>query len=410
MNTIPLAERIRPKSYDDIVGQERLFGENGVIRRMTSSGRISNMIFYGPPGTGKTTAANVIANESGMNLKYINATSASTQDVRDAIASSNDIFGSEGTLLYIDEIQYFNRRQQQTILQYIEDGRVTLIASTTENPHMYIYNAVISRSALFEFLPVKPEEILPRLRYALSVMNEEGGNGEVSASDEVLKKLAIASAGDVRRGITAIENAYFAAENGEITDKVLELLMPGISNFNDDTYYDLLSALQKSIRGSDPDAAVYYLARILKSGDILSAVRRILVIAAEDIGLAYPAAVASVYALCHSATELGLPEARIPLSEAVILLATSPKSNSAEAAIDAAMADIDAGHVYPPPKPLQSPLFEGYKYPHDYPGHYVLQQYLPDRLKSKKYYTYGDNKIEQAAKSYFDAVKKEINK
>ncbi len=407
MNTVPLAERIRPKTYDDIVGQERLFGKNGIIRRMTESGRIGNMIFFGPPGTGKTTAANVIAEESGMTLKYINATSASTQDVRDAIASSDGLFGMGGVLLYIDEIQYFNRRQQQTILQYIEDGRVTLIASTTENPHMYIYNAVVSRSALFEFQPVKPEELLPRLKYALSVMNEEGGNGEVRMSDEVMKKLAVACSGDVRRGITTIENAYFAAENGEITAEVLELLLPGVSNFNDDTYYDLLSALQKSIRGSDPDAAVYYLARILKSGDILSAVRRLLVIAAEDIGLAYPAAASAVYALCHSATELGLPEARIPLSEAAILLATSPKSNSAEAAIDAAMTDIEAGHVYPPPKPLQSPLFEGYKYPHEFPGHWVKQQYLPDRLKSKKYYTYGENKMEQAAKTYFEAIKKE---
>ncbi len=407
MNTVPLAERIRPMTYDDIVGQDKLFGEDGIIRRMTRSGRIGNMIFYGPPGTGKTTAANVIARESGMTLKYINATSASTQDVRDAIASSDGLFGMGGVLLYIDEIQYFNRRQQQTILQYIEDGRVTLIASTTENPHMYIYNAVISRSALFEFQPVKPEDILPRLKYALKVMNEDGGNGDVSASDDVLKKIAIACSGDVRRGITVIENAYFAAENGEISEKVLELLLPGISNFNDDTYYDLLSALQKSIRGSDPDAAVYYLARILKSGDILSAVRRLLVIAAEDVGLAYPMAAASVYALCHSATELGLPEARIPLSDAAILLATSPKSNSAEAAIDAAMADIEEGHVYPPPKPLQSPLFEGYKYPHEFPNHYVKQQYLPDRLKSKKYYKYGENKHEQAAKAYFDAIKKD---
>ncbi len=407
MNTIPLAERIRPKSYDDIVGQEKLFGKNGIIRRMTESGRIGNMIFFGPPGTGKTTAANVIAEESGMMLKYINATSSSTQEVRDAISASEGLFGRNGILLYIDEIQYFNKRQQQTILQYIEDGSVTLIASTTENPHMSIYNAVVSRSALFEFKPVKPEEMFPRLKYALSVMNEEGGNGEVKMEDAVMKKLAIACSGDVRRGITAIENAYYAAENGEVTESILELLLPGVSNHNSDTYYDLLSSLQKSIRGSDPDAAVYYLARILSTGDILSAVRRLLVISAEDVGLAYPAAASAVYALCHMATELGLPEARIPLSEAAILLATSPKSNSAEAAIDAAMSDIEAGHVYPPPKHLQSPLFEGYKYPHEFPGHWVNQQYLPDRLKSKKYYTYGENKMEQAAKAYFEAIKKE---
>lgn len=405
MNTVPLAERIRPKTYDDIVGQERLFGKNGIIRRMTESGRIGNMIFYGPPGTGKTTAANVIANESGMTMRYINATSASTQDVRDAISAADGLFGAAGVLLYIDEIQYFNRRQQQTILQYIEDGRVTLIASTTENPHMYIYNAVISRSALFEFKQVTPLEMLPRLRYALSVMNEEGEKGSVTISDDVLKKLATACSGDVRRGITVIENAYFAAENGEITEDVLSLLLPDVSNYNDDTHFDLLSGLQKSIRGSDPDAAVYYLARILDSGDILSAVRRLLVIVSEDIGLAYPMAAPIVYSLCHAATELGLPEARIPLAEAAILLATSPKSNSAYLAMDAAMQDIKDGHVYPPPKHIQSPLYEGYKYPHDYEGHYVEQQYLPDRLKNKKYYTYGDNKHEQAAKAYFDSIK-----
>lgn len=405
MNTVPLAERIRPKTYDDIVGQERLFGKNGIIRRMTESGRIGNMIFYGPPGTGKTTAANVIANESGMTMRYINATSASTQDVREAISAADGLFGAAGVLLYIDEIQYFNRRQQQTILQYIEDGRVTLIASTTENPHMYIYNAVISRSALFEFKQVSADEMIPRLRYALSVMNDEGEKGSVTISDECLKKLAVACSGDVRRGVTVIENAYFAAVNGEITEDVLSLLLPDISNYNDDTHFDLLSGLQKSIRGSDPDAAVYYLARILDSGDILSAVRRLLVIVSEDIGLAYPMAAPIVYSLCHAATELGLPEARIPLAEAAVLLATSPKSNSAYLALDAAMQDIKDGHVYPPPKHIQSPLYDGYKYPHDYEGHYVEQQYLPDRLKNKKYYTYGDNKHEQAAKAYFDSIK-----
>lgn len=409
MNSIPLAERIRPRTFDDIVGQERLFGKNGIVRRMISSGRIGNMIFFGPPGTGKTTAANVIAAESGMTMKYINATSASTQDVRDAISATDSLFGAEGILLYIDEIQYFNRRQQQTILQYIEDGRVTLIASTTENPHMYVYNAVLSRSALFEFSPVSAKECVPRLAYALSVMNKDEGRS-VSCSDDVLLKIAAACTGDVRRAITVVENAFYAAENDEITEECIRLLLPGISNFNDDTYYDLLSALQKSIRGSDPDAAVYYLARILATGDIISATRRLNVIAAEDVGLAYPMAAAITYSLCQSALSLGMPEARIPLSEAALLLATAPKSNSAESAVDLAMQDIENGHVYPPPKPLQSPLFEGYKYPHDYPSHYVEQQYLPDRLKGKKYYTFGDNKHEGAAKAYRDLIRSDKKK
>lgn len=402
MNSVPLAERIRPKSFDDIVGQERLFGRNGIVRRMIASGRIGNMIFYGPPGTGKTTAAQVIANESGMTMRYINATSSSTQEVRDAIASTDSLFGANGILLYIDEIQYFNRRQQQTILQYIEDGRVTLIASTTENPHMYVYNAVLSRSALFEFSPVSAKDCVPRLRYALSFMNEDEGK-DVQCSDELLLSVATACSGDVRRAITVIENAFYAAEDGVITEECAHLLLPGVGNYNDDTYYDLLSALQKSIRGSDPDAAVYYLARILATGDLISAVRRLNVIAAEDVGLAYPMAASITYSLCKSALDLGLPEARIPLAEAALLLATAPKSNSAEAAIDLAMQDIEAGHAYPPPRHLQSPLFEGYKYPHDYPNHYVEQQYLPDRLKSKKYYTFGDNKHEGAALAYREA-------
>lgn len=405
MNNIPLAERIRPRTFDDIVGQERLFGENGIVRRMISSGRIGNMIFYGPPGTGKTTAANVIAAESGMTMKYINATSASTQDVRDAISATDSLFGAGGILLYIDEIQYFNRRQQQTILQYIEDGRVTLIASTTENPHMYVYNAVLSRSALFEFSLVTPKECLKRLKYALSVMNEEN-NANVECSDDTLLKIAQACSGDVRRAVTVVENAFYAAENGVITEECAKLLLPSISNYNDDTHYDLLSALQKSIRGSDPDAAIYYLARILSVGDLISAVRRLNVIATEDIGLAYPQAASITYALCKTAVETGLPEARIPLAEAVILLATAPKSNSAEVAIDLAMQDVQTGHIYPPPKPLQSPLYEGYKYPHDYPNHYVEQQYLPDKLKTKKYYTFGDSKHETAALAYREMQRK----
>lgn len=403
MNSIPLAERIRPQKFDDIVGQSRLFGKTGVIRRMVESGRMSNMIFYGPPGTGKTTAAGVIAAESGMTFRAINATSSSTQEVRDIVTSATNLFGMNGVLLYIDEIQYFTRKQQQTILQYIEDGRVTLIASTTENPHMYVYNAILSRSALFEFLPVEPKECVSRLSYALDLLNKEEKK-EIRADGDLLLKLAASCSGDVRRALTALEMAYFSAED-EITEETLKLLLPNISNFNDDTHYDLLSALQKSIRGSDPDAAVYYLARILTAGDMISAIRRLNVIAAEDIGLAYPNAAAITYALCQSALTVGMPEAQIPLGEAAVLLATAPKSNSSCVAIETAMKDVEEGHVYPPPKHLQSPLYEGYLYPHAYPNHYVKQQYLPDRLRTKRYYEFGNNKVEQAAKQYLDVLK-----
>ena len=403
MNSFRTADAIRPKSFDEIVGQDHLFGQRGVVRRMISSGRLTNMIFYGPPGTGKTTAAEIIAKNADMAFHRINATTASLSDVKDILSTTDNIFSRGGILLYIDEIQYFNRKQQQALLEYIEDGRVTLIASTTENPHFYIYNAIISRSSLFEFKPVKAEACVGALRRAMSYLDGQSGT-EKSVSDDVLLYIAKSTSGDVRHAIGVLENAYFSAEN-EISREVVDEFNVRIGNFDTDTHFDLLSCLQKSIRGSDPDAAVFYLAKLLAAGELISVCRRLQVIASEDVGLAYPLAISVTRSACESAKELGMPEARIPLASAAILLATAPKSNSAESAIDAAMADVEAGLGREFPKHLQSPLFKGYKYPHSYPNHYVEQQYLPDDLLGKRYYEYGDNKTELAAKEYSDRIK-----
>ena len=404
----PLAEMMRPGTFDDMVGQSHLFGKNGVIRKMTSGGYLPNMIFFGPPGTGKTTAAGILASSSDMTIHRLNATTASLADVKDVCAQTASVFASNGILLYLDEIQYFNKKQQQSLLEYIEDGRITLIASTTENPYMYVYNAIISRSAVFEFKPVAPKEIVPALRRALDMLNAEY-EGEKNASDEALLSVASAAAGDVRRSLNLLENCYFAAENEISTEILTSINSSAVGNFDKDgtVHYDLLSALQKSIRGSDPDATLFYLARLLEGGDLLGACRRLQVIASEDIGLAYPIAAAVTDSCVNSALRLGMPEAAIPLSHAAALLATSPKSNSAHIAYEAALADVRAGKGREIPQALrQVNNFNGYKYPHDYPDHYVTQQYLPDDIKNNKYFTYGISKNEISAKDHWAQVKK----
>ena len=412
MRNEQLADILRPDSFDTIVGQTHLFGPRGVVRRMVESGRITNMIFFGPPGTGKTTAAAIIAKQSGMVFRRLNCTSASLSDVKQVLAETANVFGAGGILLYLDEIQYFNRKQQQSLLEYMEDGRVTLIASTTENPHFYIYNAIISRSSLFEFKPVRPAEMVPALSRALAHLNSEHSTA-VTAEDAVLSYIANGVRGDVRRGIGLLENAYFAAGGKEetvITREDVDDFYVRVGNFNDDTHYDLLSCLQKSIRGSDPDATAFYVAKLVAAGELISLCRRLQVIASEDVGLAYPQAAVVVRACCQSAMELGFPEARIPLINAAILLATAPKSNSAYLALAAAAEDVDAGYGTEVPQHLQSPLFKGYKYPHDYTGNYVKQQYLPSDLRGRKYYEYGENKTEQAAKKYAELIHQEGGK
>ncbi len=406
----PLAEKVRPLTFDDMVGQTHLCGKNGILRRIAAGGKLPSMIFFGPPGCGKTTAAGILANASGMQMHRLNATTASLSDIRDVTKETEGLLGQNGILLYLDEIQYFNKKQQQSLLEYLEDGRITLIASTTENPYYYIYDALLSRCSVFEFHHVTAADILARLQQVAAERYPQ-----LTFADGVLAKLADASGGDVRRGLTLLEVASRLGEEADggsvVALEAVDALVPEgyLSNFDrdGDVHYDLLSCLQKSIRGSDPDAAVFYLAKLLEGGDLISPCRRLLVIASEDIGPAYPMAAVIVRACVESARELGLPEARLPLANAAVILATAPKSNSAHDAINAAIEDIHKGLGSDIPTHLRSPQFRGYKYPHDYPDHYVKQDYLPADLRGRRYYEFGENKTEQAARAYWQKIKGE---
>ena len=416
----PLADRLRPSTLDDIVGQKHILGEGKPLRKIIESNKIPNLIFYGPSGVGKTTLATYIARKTNMTFKKLNGTTASTSDLKDIFKELDGFAGLNGVLLYLDEIQYFNKKQQQTLLEYIENGKITLIASTTENPYFYVYNAILSRSTVFEFKPVPYEEVEKSVRRAFSILADENGIS-VEIDDKTVKTISVACGGDVRKAMNSAELSFLATDTVDgvktITEETAKDLTQRSAMRYDregDEHYDILSAYQKSMRGSDANAALHYLARLLIAGDLISACRRLMVCACEDVGLAYPNLIPIVKSCVDIAMSVGLPEARIPLADAVIMVCNAPKSNSGEMAIDKAMADIKAGNVGSIPRQLQNTHYDGednqnkgqhYLYPHDYNHHYVVQQYLPDILKDRQYYTYGDNKNEQAFKSYWDKIK-----
>ena len=415
----PLAEILRPKTLDEVYGQEHILGKGAVLRRLIESGKIPNMVFYGPSGTGKTTVANIIAEQTNRTLYKLNATTASTADIREIVSQLDTMMAPNGVLLYLDEIQSFNKKQQQSLLEHIENGKITLIASTTENPYFYVFNAILSRSTVFEFKQIDAAAALKAVKRAVSYLEQRTGL-RARPEDGALEYIAQGCGGDIRKALNAVEVLFSA---GIPEGDVLPLTLADAkavtqksalrADRDGDNYYDLLSALQKSIRGSDPDAAVHYLARLLEAGQLQSACRRLMVIAAEDVGLAYPQILPTVKSCVDMALMLGMPEARIPLTDAAVLMATSPKSNSAYLAYDAAAEDVRRGKGGDFPRHLQNvhadtytmEREQGYLYPHDYPNHWVAQQYLPDGLKDAKYYVYGPNKMEQAAKQYWDAVK-----
>lgn len=413
----PLADEIRPKRLEDVVGQRHILGREGMLRRIIESGQIPNMIFYGPSGTGKTTVARIIAEQTNRSLRKLNATTAGIADIKRIIDELDTLLAPGGVLLYLDEIQYFNKKQQQSLLEFIEDGRITLIASTTENPYFCVFNAILSRSTVFEFKPVSAADVENAVRRAVDIMNGRREHPLLLA-DGVVKRIASACGGDVRKAINSVELLFSAVgDRKEISleDAVAISQRSAMRYDRDgDEHFDILSALMKSLRGSDADAAMHYLARLLEVGDLVGACRRILCSASEDIGLAYPQAVPIVKACVDSALQLGLPEARLPLAQACLLLATAPKSNSACIAIDKAMADVRAGRTGSVPRELQNvhadgtgfEREQGYQYPHNFPGHWVKQQYLPKELRNAKYYEYGENKTEQAARRYWEEVKK----
>ncbi|MBO5034695.1 MAG: replication-associated recombination protein A [Oscillospiraceae bacterium] len=421
MSYRPLADEIRPQTLDEVVGQKHILGEGGLLRRIIEGGTIPNLIFYGPSGTGKTTVANIIAKRTNRTLRRLNATNASLSDVKDVIAEVGTLMAPDGVLLYLDEIQYFNKKQQQSLLEVIESGDVTLIASTTENPYFYVYNAVLSRSSVFEFKPLSADDLLPAVERGFRLMGERLG-AKAKLEDGVARHIAVACGGDCRKAMNAVELLMnSAARKGKTLTVALAdaqaVAQRSAMRYDraGDDHYDIASALMKSLRGSDPDAALHYLARLLEAGDMITAIRRLLCSASEDVGMAYPQAVPIVKACVDNALQLGLPEAQLPLAQAAILLATAPKSNSVVEAIGAAWADVKAGKTGEYPRHLQNvhadsagmERDQGYLYPHAFPGHWVKQQYLPDILLGSRYYHFGDNKNEQAARQYWEKIKGE---
>lgn len=415
----PLADILRPQSLDEVYGQDHILSDGAILRRLIDSGNIPNMIFYGPSGTGKTTVANIIAKQTNRTLFKLNATTASTADIKEIVAQLDTFMAPNGVLLYLDEIQSFNKKQQQSLLEHIENGKITLIASTTENPYFYVFNAILSRSTVFEFKQISAEAVLKAIYRAVSYLEEKYAI-KAQPEDGALEYIAGSCGGDLRKAMNAVEVLFSA---GRAKDDLLYITLEDAkavsqksalrADRDGDNYYDLLSALQKSIRGSDPDAACHYLARLLEAGQMTSACRRLMVIAAEDIGLAYPQVIPVVNACVDMALKLGMPEARIPLGDAAVLMATSPKSNSGHVALDAALEDVRQGKGRGFPRQLQNmhadtytmEQNQGYLYPHNYPNHWVNQQYLPDDLVGVQYYTHGQNKLEQAAKQYWDSIK-----
>lgn len=417
----PLADRLRPEQLSDMVGQTHLLGENMPLRNIVESGTLPNLIFYGPSGTGKTTLARMIAKATDRTLRKLNGTNASTADIKEIVGELGTLAAPNGILLYLDEIQYFNKKQQQSLLEYIENGDITLIASTTENPYFYVYSAILSRSTVFEFKSITPKEIVPAIRRGFRFLESEQ-NITLTADDEVCLQIATAAGGDVRKALNFTELSVLATKpqadgSKEITAETVSSLTGGNTFRYDragDAHYDVISAFQKSMRGSDPDAALHYLARLLEGGDMPSAIRRLMVCACEDVGLAYPQIIPIVKAACDIALAVGLPEAKIPLADAVILVATAPKSNAGDVGITEALADVQSGNYGRIPRCLQNMHFDGadaaqkgqfYKYPHDFPNRWVEQQYMPDALRGKTYYHWGENRTEQAAKAYWDAIK-----
>ena len=416
----PLADLLRPETLDEVFGQEHILGQGAILRRLIDSGKVPNMIFYGPSGTGKTTVANIIAKQTNRTLYKLNATTASTADIKEIVAQLDTFLAPNGVLLYLDEIQSFNKKQQQTLLEYIENGKITLIASTTENPYFYVFNAILSRSTIFEFKQISSTAALQAVKRAVAFMEQRTALTAVP-EEGTLEYIAGSCGGDLRKAMNAVEVLFSAGQpdNGSLAitledAKAVSQKSALRADRDGDNFYDLLSALQKSIRGSDPDAACHYLARLLEAGQMQAACRRLMVIAAEDVGLAFPQIIPIVNASVDMALKLGMPEARIPLGDAAVLMATSPKSNSGHVALDAALADVRDGKGRGFPRQLQNvhadtytmEREQGYKYPHNFPGHWVKQQYLPDDIADAKYYEYGPNKLEQAAKQYWESIKK----